>query len=84
MKPHERQTETGQGSKRTQAAYRINKEESKDNEEEVQGRETIFRDEEDLPWRAYLCDNYSEGEGQGDVHVPGSQSFQLIVPDKEG
>ena len=83
VKPHERQTETGQSSKRTQTAHTIHKKEYQDYEEEVKGRETIFRNEENFPWRTHFRHNSSKGEGQGDVHVPGSQSFQLIIADKE-
>ncbi len=44
----------------------------------------IFLDEENFPWRAHIRHNCSEGEGQGDVHVFGSQSFQLTVTAEEG
>lgn len=65
-------------------AYSIDKEESQDNEEKVEGRETILRYEENVPWKSHIRHNSSQGEGQGHVHVPGSQSIQLIVTDKEG
>ena len=57
----------GESYQRTQTYHLIHRQESQDNKEEVKGRETIFRHEENFPWRAHFRHNCSEGEGQGNV-----------------